>query len=197
MHIFSFFFPPFPHFYAQVVTDVADAEAEENREKRENLQDALDTYLYEHYVVGSVNAFVSRENSSDIMICISSSKFNVNNFWSGRWRSVWKATFQSDTKVKLSGTMKLNVHYYEEGNVQLNTSQDHGETVDAKSAADVGVEIVKVLKKAESSFHTQVEEMCANLSANTFKALRRKLPVTAEPMNFASAAHKLVGEMKR
>lgn len=182
-----------------VVTDVAESDAEDAqaKERRENIQDALDTYLYEHFVVGSVNSFTSSENKNEVIICISSSKFNQTNFWSGRWRSVWRASFTSDTKVKLSGTMKLNIHYYEEGNVQLNTSLDHGETIDAKSAADVGTEIVKVLKKVETSFQSKAEEICTNLSATTFKALRRKLPVTGEPMNFASASHKLVNEMRR
>lgn len=48
---------------------------------------------------------------------------------SGRWRSVYRVTFTDDKKAKLSGSMKVNVHYYEGGNVQLNTSKEHGETV--------------------------------------------------------------------
>ena len=63
-----------------------------------------------------------------ITICISASKFNPNNFWNGRWRSVWTCTFSPNGKVQLDGNMKLNVHYYEEGNVQLTTNTNKATT---------------------------------------------------------------------
>jgi hypothetical protein len=41
----------------------------------------------------------------------------------GRWRSVWTCSFkQSGGNAELKGTLKINVHYYEDGNVQLNTN---------------------------------------------------------------------------
>jgi hypothetical protein len=39
----------------------------------------------------------------------------------GRWRSTWVVNPESG---KLKGTIKVNVHYYEDGNVQLDSNKD-------------------------------------------------------------------------
>lgn len=39
----------------------------------------------------------------------------------GRWRSTWVISPESN---ELKGTVKINVHYYEDGNVQLNASKE-------------------------------------------------------------------------
>jgi len=45
---------------------------------------------------------------------------SVASYRNGRWRSVWTAKI-SGSKVTLNGHIQVNVHYYEDGNVQLNT----------------------------------------------------------------------------
>jgi capping protein alpha len=87
--------------------------------------------------------------------------------------------------------MKVNVHYYENGNVQLNTNKEYGETVEGN---DMGTEVAKVLRKAEGNFQTQIDTSCANLS-ETFKSLRRALPITGQKFDFASNQHKLVSDL--
>ena len=36
-----------------------------------------------------------------------------------RWKSVWTCTFTPNGKITLDGVIKLHIHYYEDGNVQL------------------------------------------------------------------------------
>ena len=49
--------------------------------------------------------------------------FNHRN---GRWRSAWVIT---PAAGEIKGTVKVNVHYFEDGNVQLNTEKTHDGTV--------------------------------------------------------------------
>ena len=46
---------------------------------------------------------------------------SATNFWSGRWRARYRAEQTGDGALRLTGAVKVCVHYYEEGNVQLNT----------------------------------------------------------------------------
>jgi len=117
------------------------------------------------------------------------------NFWSGRWRSTWKISYE-DKKFKISGSMKVNIHYYERGNVQLNTQKEYAETVNVNSEDDVPKEVVKVLSKVESNFQKDIDASCNNLS-ETFKSLRRRLPITGVLFDFSGGQSKLVeGIMK-
>ena len=46
----------------------------------------------------------------------------------GRWRSVW--TIRDDGgQVEVTGILKVQVHYYEDGNVQLVSSKEIKETI--------------------------------------------------------------------
>jgi len=45
----------------------------------------------------------------------------------GRWRSQWTVSFDptaTSESVELKGVVKVQVHYYEDGNVQLVSSKD-------------------------------------------------------------------------
>ncbi|KAF0980173.1 hypothetical protein FDP41_013387 [Naegleria fowleri] len=162
------------------------------KQKKDKLVKAIQKYVDDHYLSGISSVFPSQrdDQKGELIICITASKFNDKNFWSGRWRSVYRVSF-ADDKVKVSGSMKVNCHYYENGNVQLNTSKEHAETVDGgDSFAD---NIVKMLVKAEGNFQTQIDTSCANLN-ETFKSLRRPLPMTKTLFDFASSQHKLARE---
>jgi capping protein (actin filament) muscle Z-line, alpha len=130
-----------------------------------------------------------------LVVCITASKFNESNLWSGRWRSVYRVAFQEEKKVKVSGTMKVNVHYYEKGNIQLNTSKEYGETISGKD--DVFADIVAAISKVEGAFQKDIDTACNNLT-ETFKGLRRRLPINGTLFNFgATGQHNLVDNMTK
>jgi capping protein alpha len=178
-----------------IVTEVSPNTNElssEVKERRDNLQKGVDAYVSDHYLSGIATVFPSLENKNEYVICITASKFNEANFWSGRWRSVYRVTFQEGNKAKVSGSMKVNVHYYENGNIQLNTNKEYGETIDG---SDAGAEVAKVLRKAEGNFQGQIDTSCASLG-ETFKSLRRALPLTGVKFDFSSNQHKLVADLQ-
>ncbi|KAI9471999.1 MAG: hypothetical protein EXX96DRAFT_488962 [Benjaminiella poitrasii] len=76
------------------------------------------TYVGDHYPNGVCTIYAT---DKDIIIAVVDNKYNPNNFWNGRWLASWIYDTQSNT---LKGCTKVNVHYYEDGNVQLNTEKN-------------------------------------------------------------------------
>eukprot|EP00010_Vexillifera_abyssalis_P005776 CAMPEP_0201551578 /NCGR_PEP_ID=MMETSP0173_2-20130828/7729_1 /ASSEMBLY_ACC=CAM_ASM_000268 /TAXON_ID=218659 /ORGANISM="Vexillifera sp., Strain DIVA3 564/2" /LENGTH=285 /DNA_ID=CAMNT_0047961869 /DNA_START=63 /DNA_END=920 /DNA_ORIENTATION=+ len=139
---------------------------------------AAQKYCDEHYMNGVVTTYGAKvSGNTNITVCLSSAKFNPNNFWNGRWRSVWTCVVKGN-KATLSGNIKINVHYYEDGNVQLNTETTKTTSVNGGSPAALAEASLEAIKKIESDFHTALEHSYSTMSETTFKALRRTLPIT-------------------
>ncbi|GAA6057168.1 hypothetical protein JCM3770_003999 [Rhodotorula araucariae] len=115
-------------------------------------------------------------------------KYNPSNYWTGRWRS----TYQLDhAKGTLEGTAQINIHYYEQGNVQLSTTLKSSTVLSASPAAEA---VVAALKASESSFQRQLGETYATLSDASFKGLRRALPKTRSKIDWDKAGTYKLGQ---
>jgi len=156
-------------------------------------------YAAEHYPHGAVTVYGKKEGKQyKITICISAARFSPTNFWNGRWRSTWQATFGESGQANLDGKLQVNVHYFEDGNVQLNTNTEkHLQTPVGDPAATASA-IVKAIEKAEAGFHTSLDSSYANMSDTTFKALRRPLPITRTLIQWTKImSHKATIELGR
>lgn len=146
---------------------------------REAVDKAIQAYVGDHYKSGAYAVYGKKEGSNTVItVCISSAKFNPRNYWNGRMRTRWVCTFAPGGEVTLNGVARINVHYYEDGNVQLVSTTPIAAKCpggDAKKTAD---EIMKAIKKAESNFASELGLMYASMGDTTFKALRRALPIT-------------------
>lgn len=83
------------------------------------------------------------------------------------------------------GMIKVIVHYFEDGNVQLQAQRECNfelETskfaVEEGSTGELAREIVERIKEMENEIQLAINESYGQLSDTTFKKLRRQLPVT-------------------
>ncbi|WVQ69887.1 uncharacterized protein L199_008110 [Kwoniella botswanensis] len=110
-------------------------------------------------------------------------KYNPNNFWTGRWRTKWVVDKASG---KVNGDINVDVHYYEQGNVQLATKHSASfplptEEVGGQSIAS---QIVTTISKIETAYHLELNDVYGELGDKAFRALRRALPVTRQKMDW-------------
>lgn len=142
-----------------------------------SLHRALSLHASEHYTNFNISVLpTSSENT--IALLLAANKYSPSNFWSGRFRCVY--TYDSSSQ-KLLGNIRVDVHYYEDGNVRLTTSKQVPETkVNGGKAGDVVREIAKVEKK----YHEGLNRGFMELNEGGFKGLRRPLPVTRQKMEW-------------
>ncbi|RUS22607.1 hypothetical protein BC937DRAFT_88244 [Endogone sp. FLAS-F59071] len=144
------------------------------------LDEAIQSYVLDHYPNGVSAVYGSQ---GKLTIAIVDIKYNPENYWGGRWRSVWTIEVGS---VALKGSLKVHVHYYEDGNVQLTSNKDAEVNApslpsDPKAIAEI---YAKVIARAEKEYQTALNESYAELAENTFKGLRRALPLTRNKLDW-------------
>lgn len=162
---------------------------------RKALQAELDAYVDDHFARNGVGCVFAR--NGNIVVCIESHQFQPKNFCNGRWRSHWtvpvgdgKSGFQ-----ELNGRVKVQVHYYEDGNVQLFSEKEISTKVQItadfeKTAKDVMAAILK----EEAGYQQAVLDNYVAMSDSTFKALRRQLPVTRSKMDWVKIPGYRIGQ---
>ena len=132
-------------------------------------------------------------------MCITGEKPNLRNFWSGKWNSTWTVTpAAGGAGASVTGDIKVHAHYFEDGNVQLQTSKPVATTQIQASGAgekELADAVVAHIKTAESALQTALSDMYANMNEETFRSMRRILPVTRTKMEWNVNAVRMVGQL--
>ena len=97
----------------------------------------------------------------------------------GRWRSTY---FLDPSSGTFSGDIKVDVHYYEDGNVRLTTSKSVPNT--SISGSMTAPEVMKQIARIEKQYQEELNKGFTALSEGTFKGLRRQLPVTRQKVEW-------------
>ncbi|EST10039.1 F-actin-capping protein subunit alpha [Kalmanozyma brasiliensis GHG001] len=122
-------------------------------------------------------------------------RFNLSNFWSGRWRASYHLD-PTSSPVTLTSTLSVQVHYFENGNVQLNAAKPrtfHLST-DGGDAEKLAKEVVSVISAHEDAWQKGLETSYDELAERAFKALRRQLPLTRQKVDWDKVLNYKLGD---
>ena len=101
----------------------------------------------------------------------------INCSRNGRWRCTYLFSPSAST---LSGTINVDVHYFEDGNVRLTAAKEVSLTASGGGAVDV----LRQLATAEKRYQEELNRGFAALNEGAFKSLRRQLPVTRQKVEW-------------
>lgn len=178
-------------------TSVASNQDESKELMRSALQEAVSKYVASSYPseYSAGGAFTKEDGS--LLVVVTGEKTNLKNFWSGRWSSNWvlNATASSCT---ISGEIKLHVHYFEDGNLQLQSSKvAPSSALSFNSEADLAQQVVKFIQAQESALQSGLEDMYSNMNAETFRSMRRLMPITCTKMEWNVNAVRMVRQVRK
>ncbi|KAI9672994.1 MAG: F-actin-capping protein subunit alpha [Caeruleum heppii] len=179
------------------VTDMQDYKMETKWDDLiPSLQTDLTSYTTEHYSSATTGVYPT-DNDKTIAILIVANKYSPANYWNGRYRSSYLLTPSPTTPSAstLTGTIAVDIHYYEDGNVRLTTKKTL--SIPLSSAASCtfsadtpnpitpsAFEIIRNIAQAEKRYQEELNRAFASLSEGAFKALRRQLPVTRQKVEW-------------
>jgi len=146
---------------------------------RDPIDAAMRSYVEETIPGGTLTTYGSSSdaNGMEIFCCVASLNSDLGNYVAGRWWAEWTLTARVGGSVgKLVGDIKCNVHYFEDGNVQL-TDGSHFEA-ELPLTGDVGAAFAKKVSGFEQEFLAKFEDIYQTLSEQVIQSLRRRLPIT-------------------
>ncbi|KAF9021081.1 F-actin capping protein, alpha subunit [Hymenopellis radicata] len=152
---------------------------------RSALEQATLKYLNAHFHDGVTSTFSSTSSPNQFIIQVVANKYNPTNYWSGRWRSEYIVDLNEN---KVDGKILVNVHYYEQGNVQLSTTHTIGLTLPpaivTSSPTTSASKILALIESEEGKYQASLADTYHEMGEKTFKGLRRALPMTRQKLDW-------------
>ncbi|OAQ78647.1 F-actin-capping protein subunit alpha [Purpureocillium lilacinum] len=171
---------------------LAPFRATSSRDHNKSTLKSLGTYVKEHFPNAAYGVYPI-ESDSKVAVVVVANKYRRSTSWmltesrNGRWRSLYVFDPSSGS---LEGSIKVDVHYYEDGNVRLLTNKP----VSASVSSGTGAGIAKEISALEKKYQEELNKSFVNLSEGAFKGLRRHLPVTRQKVEWDKVASYRLGQ---
>ena len=163
-------------------------------ELRAAMQVAMDEYLSSFFndENKALSAAAVYGKGGNLEIRVSGVASDLRNYWSGGWRSSYTVSISGGNSASVSGSVKLIAHYFEDGNVQMNTSNEfQGTAISFTDGANLAGAVKEQISTFESDLHNELGSVYTRMSADTFKDMRRILPITKQKFDWSGVQSKL------
>ena len=146
------------------VSDATPNESEAAEQLKQQVAAALQDYAGgDDFKAGSTvpTVFVDGETDLTIRVNISCHNLNLKNFWGGEWLSTWDVAHTvGDDTFQVVGKIRVNNHYFEQGNIQFQLAKNYKDPVSGTAVdGDVGKGIVATIKELEDSYQASLNQI--------------------------------------
>lgn len=126
----------------------------------------------------------SDSDENEIRLVLKSLKLNNANFYNGDWTS--NHLFNLQSSELLESQIKVDAHYYEDGNVRL---VKESELSEPQSFTGGVSGLFDTIVDLENALQMDLNKSFVQLNENQFKKLRRLLPVTRAKVQWGKNVH--------
>lgn len=185
------------HLTLATAEDPVPSNQDENHEDvRAAVQTAVSSYVSGAYQSEQAAGGVFAKDDK-LYVVITGEKNNLKNFWSGKWNSIWTVNL-SGQSATVTGEIKIHVHYFEDGNLQLQSNKSvPASTINFSSNSDLGSQLVRHIQNQESILQNGLEDMYSNMNNETFRSMRRIMPITRTKMDWNVNAVRMVRQVRK
>ncbi|CAL00393.1 uncharacterized protein An11g05460, partial [Aspergillus niger] len=156
--------------------------------RSKSLLKSLSAHATEHYRTCSYGVYPIEDDTA-VAIVLVANRYSPNNFWNGRFRAIYTLPVNSSSAT-ISGQIKVDVHYYEDGNVALNTTKPVNLSVQSVDASA----IISRIAAAERDYQEELNRAFVSTAEGVFKGLRRQLPITRQKVEWEKVGGYRLGQ---
>lgn len=158
-------------------------EYESKSETRKKIEKKLIEYIIKYYNSNNTTYNVYFDSILDkIFVLICGQNISEVNFLSGEWLSTWECDL-NDKKV--TGEIKINTIYYEEGNIQFNYKNNYETIIKGNDDDSIANELIGFIEKNENDIQKKMEMDNEDFSEKYFKPLRKSNSLIGKEMNWS------------
>lgn len=163
---------------------------------RDSVDRAMQRYRSDFLPKGVVTTYGTSGAGTKVVCCVSAINAELTNYWAGQWCSEWILDIPGGGSVgTLTGKVRCAVHYFEDGNVQLDDKAVF--QAELPASGDVGAAFASKVKGFEQGFLSKFEDIYTTLGETVLQGLRRRLPITKTKFDWEKATvAKLAGELQ-
>ena len=158
-------------------------EYESKSETRKKIEKKLIEYINKYYNSNTTTYNVYFDSLLDkIFVLICGQNISEINFLSGEWLSTWDCDL-NDKKV--TGEIKINTIYYEEGNTQFNYKNNYETIIKGNDDDSLANELIGFIEKNENDIQKKMEMGNEDFSEKYIKSLRKSNSLIGKEMNWS------------